>query len=454
MSTGTPIDLNKELVKQINSTDKILYLMERGRIAQIQGDFDTSKGSYDAAINAIKINDEKAIISASGAGAQASAVLLNDNAIPYKGDGYERVMLYHFQAMNYLAKNDIGGAGVEVRRANAEQEASLKRHAKEIEDAENSAKQHKVSSTIPASVSTAYADLDQLTGSIKDSFQNSYTFYLSGIVEEMQGQPNDAYIDYKKVLEIFPENTYVQKDVVRLAQQLKMNDDLAQFKTKYPKAVESLSRPVSGGELIVLFEDDFVPQKEQIKIPIPISLQAPVLTAAAFPIYNVKSLAVFPLTFSEGTNAVATSEPICFMGTLALKSLKEKVPAIVVRQIIRSTIKAVEAAQAKQQLGALGGLAVSAFNFISENADLRSWTTLPFDIQIMRINLAPGEHNFLMSYVGVVNANVKVTVKGNEKIILRVLRTGSQLRVMTLYPAVVQPPQPTQAPATLPSSKK
>jgi|GEM_PF-6579443 len=99
MCTGTPIDLNKELVQQINSADKILYLMERGRIAQIQGDFDTSRGSYDAAINAIKINDEKALISASGAGAQASAVLLNDNTIPYKGDGYERVMLYHFQAI-------------------------------------------------------------------------------------------------------------------------------------------------------------------------------------------------------------------------------------------------------------------------------------------------------------------------------------------------------------------
>ena len=464
MDTGTPIDLNKELVQQTQSADKILYLMERGRIAQIQGDFDTSKKSFEDAISAIKIDDQKAIVSASGAGAQAGAVLLNDNAIPYKGDGYERVMLYHFQAMNYLAKNDIDGAGVEVRRANAEQEAALKRHAKELEDAENSAKKHKVPSAMPASVSNAYANLDQLTGSIKDSFQNAYTFYLSGIVEEMQGQPNDAYIDYKKALEIFPENTYVQKDVVRLAQQLKMTDDLAQFKTKYPKAVESLSSPVSGGELIVLFEDDFVPHKEQIKIPIPISLQAPVLTAAAFPIYNVKSMAVFPLTFSEGANAIATSEPICFMGSLALKALKEKVPAIVIRQIIRSSIKAVEAAQAKQQLGVLGGLAVSAFNFISENADLRSWTTLPFDIQIIRINLAPGEHNFLMSYVGGVTASVKVTIKDNEKIIFRVLRTGSQLRVMTLYPAaVVQPAaQPAQAPvsapaavpATLPSSNK
>lgn len=103
------LDLKKELANKVNSSDKILYLMERGRIAQIQGDFDTSKSNFEAAIQAIKESDEKAVVSASGAAAQTSAVMVNDNAIPYKGDGYERVMLYHFQAMNYLAKNDIEG---------------------------------------------------------------------------------------------------------------------------------------------------------------------------------------------------------------------------------------------------------------------------------------------------------------------------------------------------------
>lgn len=433
IKNGNQIDLNKELVQQTNSADKILYLMERGRIAQIQGDFDTSKKSFEVAMNTIKENDEKAVISTSGAGAQASALLINDNAIPYKGDGYERVMLYHFQAMNYLAKNDIEGAGVEVRRANAEQEIALKRHEREIEEAEKSAKENKVSSETPISVVTAYADLDQLAGSVKNSFQNAYTFYLSGIVYEMRGQANDAYIDYKKALEIFPDSTYLQKDVIRLAQQLKMNDDLAQFTTKYPKVAENILNEKSGGELIVLFEDDFVPQKEQIKIPIPISLQAVVVTAAAFPIYNVESTVVSPLTLSEGGNVIASTEPICFMGSLAIKALKEKVSSIAIRQVIRSTLKVVAAAEAKKKLGGLGSLAVSAYNFISENADLRSWTTLPFDIQIIRITLPPGEHNFIISHSGSgATASIKVNIKEKGKEILRVIRAGNQLRDINL----------------------
>lgn len=443
IKNGTPIDLTKELVRQTSSSDKILYLMERGRIAQIQGDFDTSRASFKDAIDAIKANDEKAVISGSGAAAQGSALLVNDNAIPYTGDGYERVMLYHFQAMNYLAKNDVEGAGVEVRRANAEQEAALKRHEKEIQQAENAAKEHKVSSTTPDSVVNAYAGLDQLAGSVKNSFQSAYTFYLSGVVYEMQGQPNDAYIDYKKALEIFPDNIYLQKDSIRLAQQLNMNDDLGQLKTKYPKALEAVSKEKSTGDLIVIFEDDFVPQKEQVKIPIPISLQTVVLTAAAFPMYNIKSMAVSPITLSDNGNVIATSEPICFMGSLAVKALKEKIPGIAIRQVIRSTVKGMAANEAKKRMGLLGSLAASAYNLISENADLRSWTTLPFDVQIMQVTLPSGEHNFLINYAGSgVNANAKVNIKEKGKSILRVIRAGNQLRCINLYPADVQVAQP------------
>ena len=81
MKNNKTLDLEKEFAKKVKSSDKILYLMERGRIAQIQGDFNSSQVDFEKAIQAIKRNDEKAVISASGAGAQASAVIVNDNAI-------------------------------------------------------------------------------------------------------------------------------------------------------------------------------------------------------------------------------------------------------------------------------------------------------------------------------------------------------------------------------------
>lgn len=428
------LDLKTKLANKVNSGDKILYLMERGRIAQIQGDVDTSRTNFEAAIQAIKESDEKAVVSASGAAAQASAVMVNANAIPYNGDGYERVMLYLFQAMNYLAENDIEGTGVELRRANAEQEEALKRHEKEIEQAKETARQNHVSDSAPDAVTNAYMDMDRISGKVKNSFQNAYSFYLSGIVYEMLGQPNDAYIDYKKAIEIFPDNTYLQKDVIRLAKQLNMRDDFDHFKYLYPKAIETLPQNnANNSELILFFEDDFVAQKEQIKIPIPISTRTVNFTAVAFPIYNIKSVSFSPIALSENGNLQGATEPICDVNALAVKSLKEKVPAIAIHCLISACAKAAVAKTAEDKGGLIGSLCASAYNIFSENADLRSWVTLPADVQIMRISLSAGEHDFLLTHRDSgAFCNIKVDVKENSRNIIRVVRAGDKLyyRVM------------------------
>lgn len=422
------LDLKKELANKVNSRDKILYLMERGRIAQIQGDFDTSKSNFKAAIQAIKEDDQKAVVSAWEVAAQISSVMVNDNAIPYKGDGYERIMLYHFQAMNYLADNDIEGAGVEARRANVEQKYSLKHHNKEIEQAREMARKQRVYSTMPSSVTNAYAGMDHSVGSVKSSFQNAYTFYLSGIIYEMLGNPNDAYIDYKKAIEIFPENIYLQKDVFRLAKQLNMKNDADNFKSRYPKIWENLSQvKANAGELILLYEDDFVAQKKQIKIPIPISTEI-TFTGVAFPRYNIKKFSPAPLELSEGGNLIGTTELICSVNALAVKSLKEKVPAIVIRQIIRSTAKAAAVKTAQEKGGLMGSLVGSIYNIASENADLRSWVTLPADMQIMRVSLPTGKHEFVLAQKDSgAFSNIKVNIKENRKNIIWVIRTGNKL---------------------------
>lgn len=428
-----PLDLNKEFASKVNSADKILYLMERGRLAQIQEDFDTSKQNFELTMQAIKENDEKAVISASGAAAQTSSIVVNDNAIPYKGDGYERVMLYHFQALNYLAKNDLEGAGVEVRRGNAEQNYALARHDKEIMQAKETARSQNVSTEIPLVVTQAYAEMDKAIGSIKSSFQNAYTFYLSGIIYEILNQPNDAYIDYKKAIEIFPNNTYLQRDVVHLAKKLSMGHDLDIFKHLYPRAFETPPVPKKSGEVVILFDDDFVAQKQQIKIPLPVSTQTVNFIAIAFPIYNIQPFNPSPLVLSEGKNVLGGTEPICNINALALKSLKERIPGIVVRQLIRAAAKAATAKLAEEKGGKIGSFIASLYNVISENADLRSWATLPADAQIMRINLPAGEHEFLLSHKDSgAKSNIKVNVKENAKTILYIVRAGNKLYCRTM----------------------
>jgi uncharacterized protein len=428
MSNRTPVDVSQCLLSECKSNDLILYNMERGRYAQVVGNSDVSMTDFRASMEKIRENDEKALISASDIGANVAATLVNDNAIPYEGEGYERVLLHHYQALNYLKKKDLEGAGVEVRRANAEQDESLKRFEKELEKSQDAAEEKRVGGNGVSRIQTQYAQMDEVAGKVKNSFQNAYTFYISGFIYELLQQSNDAYIDYKKALEIYPDNRYLQKDVLRLAEKLEMREEVEELKLRFPANNRRFidENGVESGELLVLFEDGFVPQKHEIKIPIPISRGG--LVTIAFPIYKEKWSAQIPLRILNNNELIGSTEPICDVRALAVKALKEKAPVIATRQIIRAVAKGATTAVAKKQMGELGQFASNIWNLISESADLRSWLTLPANAQILRTALPAGSYRLALQHpmtAGTTYADI--TINAGGKTVLQVVRAGGQI---------------------------
>lgn len=429
LQTRKSIDFTRCFLSECKSSDMILYNMERGRIAQIVGNTDASMRDFAVSMDVIREKEQKAIVSASDIGAQAASVAVNDNAIPYEGAGYERVMLHQFQAMNYLSKNDLEGAGVEIRRANFEQEEALKRHGDELDEARKVAEEKRLENPQQVdAIKSQFSQLDEAAGKVKNSFQNAYTFYLSGFVYELTNQQNDAYIDYKKALEIFPENTVLQRDVIRLAGILEMNQDLEDFKNRFDPgpATGVAVAEKNAGELLVLFEDGFAPQKQEVKIYIPVPRAG--LIAAAFPIYRSGWTSARPLLVTSGKEVVGSTETICDIRALAVKSLQEKIPVLAIRQTIRAVAKGVAAKRADEKFGALGFFGATLWNLVSETADLRSWITLPEDAQIMRVTLPAGMHKLTLQHEGSrAEADIDVNIKPGGKTILRVVRAGDVL---------------------------
>lgn len=425
---GNPVDLETCLISETESNDKVLYTMERARLEQIFQKTDASLADFEAAIEKIREDDQKAIVSASKIGANIASAAVNDNAIPYEARGYERVMLRHYQAMNYLSKGDLEGAGVEIRNANMEQEESLKRHQKEIEEAQKDAEEKNLSSVLEnEELMGKYAAMDLLSGKVKNSFQNAYTFYLSGLIYEIEGQENDAYIDYKKALEIYPDNKYLQNDVIRLAKCLEMNGDLAYFQEHYNIDATVPDEDKKGkGEVIILFEDGFVPQKHEVKIPLPIPKAG--LIAIAFPIYKAEAVDAIPLVLKDEDKEIGCTDPICDLGALAVKSLKEEIPSIATRQLARAITKGATTALVKEELGQLGSLTMSLWNWVSESADLRSWITLPSNAQILRTTLPAGSHKLTLEHSRLTApAVIDVDVNEKGKTIVHVVSAGTQL---------------------------
>ncbi|MDD2736164.1 MAG: hypothetical protein PHF56_19720 [Desulfuromonadaceae bacterium] len=427
LSNRSTIDLSQCLLNECKNKDLILYNMERGRYAQVSGNSNVSMADFTASMDKIRENDNKALFSASDFGANVAATAVNDNAIPYEGEGYERVLLHHYQALNYLKKKDLDGAGVEVRRANAEQNDSLNRFEKELERAQEEARNKRINSN-SSNIDTRYAQMDEIAGKVKNSFQNAYTFYVSGFIYELIRQPNDAYIDYKKALEIYPENRYLQKDVLRLAATLDMREELDELRHRFPQVDTGLhdKEGTGVGELLVLFEDGFVPQKHEIKIPLPAGRAG--IIAIAFPIYQERWSPQVPLRILSNGALIGSTEPICDVRALAVKALKEKVPVIATRQIIRAIAKGVTAVEAKKQMGDLGQFATIIWNLVSESADLRSWLTLPADVQILRTTLPAGSYSLSLQHpMAAGAAHADVEIQANGKTVLHVVRAGRQM---------------------------
>ena len=407
-----------ELEKHRDDADKILYMMERARTAQLAKDFKTSIEDFKQVIDAFAVNEEKAKITLTGAAAQGSSLLTNDNAIPYEGEGYERVFVYHFQALNYLFLKDVDSALVEVRRANLEQRVALQEHEKELAAAEEKGQEYADKNK---GFMDAFAAMDAVAGKVKNSFQNAYTFYTSGVIYEIMGSANDAYIDYKKALEIFPDNVYVQRDVLRLAKRLGMTDDYELYKKRF--GAEGLALNKDEGEVIVLFEHGYAPVKLETRVAI---YTGQSVQKVAFPIYPAQWQETSALTVAvEGGQTLGETSPIVFVQSMAAKALQEDLPAMLTRQILRVVAKK-EMSEQAGKASPWAKLATDIYNIASENADRRSWLTLPNDAQILRSQLAPGEYQLRLNN-GKAAGTMKVKVEPGKKTVIRVVATEKTL---------------------------
>jgi len=418
----------QKLDKKRTSSDKVLYLMERGRLNQLSNNFDESLDDFKTVIEQFNLQDDKARVTATGSMNVGSSLLTNDNAIPYKGDAYERVLVYHYQAMNYLAKGDRSAALVEVRRANLEQNFALQQHERELAKAEKEAEKKQPASE-PGQYDNYFSSMDQMASKVKSSFQNAYTFYLSGLIYEANGNYNDAYIDYKKAIEIFPGNPYLQDDVLRLAKQLGMRDDLRRYNKLFePKAARNSSSThadspgANTGTLVIIYEHGYVSQKQEISLPL---FTSQGLQQVSFPVYKQAWSQPPPLKISVN-NLELKSSTIVYASALAVKALKEKIPGMIIRQTLRAIAKKELQNQANEQGGAIS-FTTQIYNLISERADLRSWLTLPNDVQIARIELKTGQKNNIQFATTSQSENIEIDIRPGQITILRLTDTGTRI---------------------------
>ena len=128
---------------------------------------------------------------------------------------------------------------------------------------------------------------------------------------------------------------------------------------------------------------------------IALATQAPV----PVPVVKVTDPAVPPLTVTAAGRTGAT-EKILDVNRIALEQLDANMPWIIARAVLRRSAKgafsvvvenAVEHGTNNEGLGQLASVLMGLATTATENADTRSWETLPATIQSLRLGLPAGE---------------------------------------------------------------
>jgi hypothetical protein len=404
-----------------------LSQLEIGRLQFLANNWQASQKSFELAYSEIQKQEQAAKTQLSRGVKKLGAVVSNDNAIAYEIPRYEQSMLHTYQALNYLYQGRLEGALVEVRRANLVQERALKENQDELYNAQEKMASKGISSE---RLNSSYPSMSSTIGDLKNGFQNAYTFYLSGLLYEAAKQPNDAYIDYKRAIEIFPENTYVQQDLLRLASKLGMYEDLASFKKQFGeyKAQENKN----SGQVVVIYEQGIINAKDEAKVNLPLFNTGSDMKFFTFalPVYRGGLAVITPLSIDiEGQSY--QSQEIVRLQSLASKDLQEQLAGLVTRQAIRLVAKEQVRKKMSKAGGDVGNILASLYNIASEKADTRSWSSLPDSVQLMKMSVPIGKQQLAFSLAGK-KEMIDVDIKKTGVTLINVTSMGRYVAYQTI----------------------
>ncbi len=396
------------------NNDYELYAAELGRVEQLAGDPSQSSTTFLPLMQKVEADQVQAKIRGSAILADAAALGTNDNAIPYQLSGFEIVLLYQFQALNFISQNNLNDALVTLRKANLAQASLTAEYQSQINAANAQISKNKLDPKFTDGLQKQMADTLSASASVKSSFLNAMTYYLFALASEANGNQNDAVVALKQAIGIVPENTFLQTALLQALQAQGGDPSVLQnyLKAFGLKTVPQV--PAKSGTLVIWYDQHFIPPLQSFET----SLYLPGLNqnaTFAFPIYKKVSTAPTALQVNVQTSGQSTpnnlpaTQVITNVYGLAARQLQENYPIIFLRQALRLGIQIGVAAPRQnesQNTQLFADLTASVMSFMSSFADLRSWLSLPDNTQIGSYALAPQTYTLQLN-----NNNQKTQVQ-------------------------------------------
>lgn len=226
-----------------------------------------------------------------------------------------------------------------------------------------------------------------------------HTFLMMNFL--LRGKFESALVEAKQALELYDRypdalgNDYFTRALIALCfESMNLPDDARIEHEKLVKAMgEETFMPGAispgKGELVLFVAQGNVPAKMSIDTILPPSIRI------SIPQY-AESYAPLYVTLRSECGVLDPVQVATDLGDVAQKSLNERAAAFLTRQTLRAGLKEFIARQVAEKYE-FAEPVVRALLFLSEEADTRSWETLPGSLTLVRLILDSGVHNLEIS---------------------------------------------------------
>jgi len=399
------------------SDTALLYYLELGELERLQASYRASQNAWAVADQQVQ-RWEAGVDAAAAAGFAASWVI-NDKVRPYEGHDYEKVLLTTRMAMNFLARGDLAKARVAIKQTHEREAVIAALRARQYRAIEEQARQRGGSASVRELNGYPVEEIDNpAVNALRNSYQNALSHTLAAFVYEALGEPSLAAAGYRQALELRPGLPMLEESLAGLDARISAPDD-------------------GLTDTLILVETGFAPARvsRRFTLPIPIDDEL-VLFPLSVPIMESMGVPEVPAEVRLADGPALTPAEIANIDLMARRALKDEMPGILLRSVVRATTRA--AAQVQMRRAAkearsqgddskagwldAGATIVALGSVATESADERAWRSLPAQVYIARGRLPRGARTLTVVGAGGEH-RLTVDVSGRHAFIaLRLLR--------------------------------
>lgn len=321
---------------KIPERDSLLVFLERGLMLHRAGLYEESAKAF---VQASAYIDQNQKISISE---QSKSLLANDWSKTYFGEYSEQLLTHSYAMMSFIMAGKPEAAAVEARQA--------------------------------LQVLDEHGDALQA-----DTFSRA----LIALSFELAGQYNDAYVAYRALHELLPNDNAFAYAAYRAAQKVASTDGEANYRERIPKELWQRYES-SGAEAILLLSEGRGPRKAS-------SSMYYLNGRVSFPVYVAPGRTIARLTLSdESAHTLPIQRVSTDIYTVSSAALAERGKSVLAKAALRVGVKHELVSNLRDNNQAAGEV-LNVLFFLLEEADTRSWQSLPARLSLVRVALAPGQ---------------------------------------------------------------